>query len=172
MKQIIDLLWPQTFRLNSKLKVNDAVLFLAEQITAAQPVGTAAPVADEKRDAEARPDNKPIFDEKQMIDMCTQLFRMENNARQLAEKEANRQTRSLDRSQKKMRKILQEFEVEYKDITGETFHPGRKDVDVLAADESDDVKRSVIDKCETPVVSVSGRIIQKAKVTVLMPKKD
>ena len=156
-------LWPAAWRINRSHSGRVEPILVAELVSAwSSSVADVTPSPQELQPG-------CHLSESGICELCTQLFRMERNAHQLAEKDACRQTRGLDRSHRRIRKALSELEVEFKDLSGEIWHPGRKDIEVLAAAESADVEKPTIDGCESPVVLIRGQIIQQAKGTVISP---
>lgn len=180
MKSPIGLIWPRACRTNADSRfaagnVFWLLLFSGRESPAprqpefpAEEAASAGP-PPETPGAEGNGAAGELLPKRELAQLCTALFRMERNLVQLDGQESSRQTRGIARNCGKLKETLDGWGVTYKDISGEGFNSGRKDIEVIAADDSSRVTQPVIDICETPVVMLNGKVIQKAKGTVLRP---
>jgi len=103
------------------------------------------------------------------VSICNQMLRLQRSAqkaRQQGAGEAERLQGHLER----LRKLLEDQGVEYEDLTGQTYDPGRSDFEPLGEPQlMPELRRDTIVQCERPVVLLKGKPVQKAKGIVGTP---
>ena len=99
--------------------------------------------------------------------MMLRLDRSAARATQQGAAEAERLQRNLSG----LRSALESGGIEYKDLSGQEYDPGRRDFEPLGqAQPSPGIVRPTIMQCESPAVFVQGRIAQKARGVVGVPQ--
>ncbi|MFH1862998.1 MAG: hypothetical protein ABH878_09340 [bacterium] len=105
--------------------------------------------------------------------LCNDLFRLKKSTHTLADSGVNLPAvRGIQRSLENLDSLFTTHHIEYRDLAGQEYHPGRNDFDPVAeAEESPDIEKAKILQCQQPTVSLNGRLIQKAKGIVVRPAK-
>lgn len=105
------------------------------------------------------------------IALCNGYDRVLQNSRQMtAQGTDSKQLRSIRRALETIEETLRGHGIEYLDLTGQAYHPGREDFEPLGEPEaSAEVSRPTIARCERPAVLVQGRLVQRARGIVVCP---
>jgi len=103
------------------------------------------------------------------IELCNklhQLSRSVDKAREQGSAEADRLKNHVSR----LARTLSEHAVEWEDLTGQAYDPGRVDFEPLGEpQERPGLSRKTIIQCERPVVRIMGRPVQAARGIVGVP---
>lgn len=110
---------------------------------------------------------KPDF----IVALCNYYFRLNRNIRKI--EESGQEVRELSKMKRAIADIqylLDEHQVELKDLTGEIYDVGRGDFETLGEPiEKPGMDQMRIHLCERPVVRMNGKLLQKAKGVVARP---
>ncbi len=99
-----------------------------------------------------------------VVGICNHMARLERSARQSGD--SDRVRGHLDR----LRKTLEDYGVNYEDLTGQAYTSGRRDFEPLGEPQvRPDLNRDTIVQCERPVVLIKGELAQKARGVVGTP---
>lgn len=113
-----------------------------------------------------------MIDETFVINLCNGYFRLVTNVGQLDESDS-RQLRNIRRAIAKMSELFEEHQIECADFAGQTFDPGRNDVEVIGeAEERPGVSHMQIERCDRPAVFWKGKLIQRARAIVIKPLSE
>jgi len=124
-------------------------------------------------------DGDPTAAERELaIAISNGWFRMRRNTERLVAQEAgegrsSKEVRSLQRALNHMDNVLREHGIECRDLTGQTYDPGREDFQSIGEPEvRPELTSKIILRCERPAVILRQQLIQRAKGVVAKPARD
>jgi len=113
----------------------------------------------------------PAMEPKTAVGLCNELFQIRRNV--VAAEQTKGSCKELRRIQEALGDIdglLKAVGVEYFDLSGQEWDPGRNDFESLGkAQEVPGLVRHKILLCERPAVRIGGKIVQRAKGVVGRP---
>jgi hypothetical protein len=106
-----------------------------------------------------------------VISLCNDHYRLRRNVGQLEnERTSSKELRSISRALKNVDALLEQYEIQCIDLTGQEYHAGRMDFNALG--EPEEIKgldTMKILQCERPAIYLAGKLIQPAKGIVARP---
>jgi len=145
---------------------------LCEQERAA---GPATPPAAETA-SDGRPAGPAPQDDALAIAICNGCFRIRRNASEMTAaasgdgREGSKELRSISRALKRMDDFLGERGIEYRDLTGQVYDPGRQDFESIGEpQEVSGLKVRTIIQIELPAILIRGKLVQRARGVVGKP---
>lgn len=129
-------------------------------------------IASDSNDAKAESQssqsskNKLIgFDEKKLLDLAVDIWKLEKNIGKAIDLEANRPLKS---SLSKLRDYVGSYKIETLDYDGEKYHE-KLNVKILSSEQDDGVSEPVIVETIKPAVLFDGKLVSHASVIINMP---
>jgi hypothetical protein len=113
----------------------------------------------------------PSFDPAFAVSLCNQYFRLRRNTESLAAGgKETREVRALKGALTKIAELFEEHQIEYRDLTGQTYDDTRIDFEPIGDPERvAGLTKRKISQCENPAVLVRGKLVQKARGVVAIP---
>ncbi|HEY3840463.1 MAG TPA: hypothetical protein VGL72_28020 [Bryobacteraceae bacterium] len=160
-------LYPPEFQITPGDDEASLAVMVAHLATMMETLAPLAPTDTPKPPPVVTPTAGP--DKAFVIDLCNQVHRLSRAVKKAQEQggaEADKLQRHLDR----LGEILAGYKVEWEDLTGQAYDPGRADFDPLGEPVMvPGLQRKTIIQCERPAVRFGGVLIQPAKGTVGRP---
>ena len=104
-----------------------------------------------------------------VIDLCNQIHRLSRSTKKL-QGAGTAEAEKLEGNLNRLQKMLEGHAIQWEDLSGQVFDPGRTDFEPLGEPQvSAGLSRMTIIQCERPVIRLSGMLIQPARGIVGRP---
>lgn len=108
------------------------------------------------------------FDEKKLLDLAIDIWKLEKNIKKVLDIDENRQVKS---SLKKLHEYVGSYKIETIDYDGEKYHENLN-VKILSSEEKEDVKDPIIVETVKPTILIDGILAYHASVIINTPQND
>lgn len=104
-----------------------------------------------------------------VIDLCNQIHRLSRSTKKL-QGAGTGEAEKLQGNLNRLQQMLEGHAIQWEDLTGQAFDPGRTDFEPLGEPQvSPGLSRMTIIQCERPAIRLSGMLIQPARGIVGRP---
>jgi hypothetical protein len=144
-----------------------SLLLALAQAKVAPPVSVVPPESSQaKLPAHGAPGK---LEKEFVIDLCNQIHRLSRSTKKLQGAGAA-EAEKLEGNLNRLQKMLEGHAIQWEDLSGQAFDPGRTDFEPLGEPQiSPGLSRMTIIQCERPVIRLSGMLIQSARGIVGRP---
>lgn len=148
-------------------------LLLLAMLTQAKAARLVSMVSAESSQAKFPAHDAPGKLEKEfVIDLCNQIHRLSRSTKKL-QGAGTAETEKLEGNLNRLQKMLEGHAIQWEDLSGQAFHPGRTDFEPLGEPQVlPGLSRMTIVQCERPVIRLGGMLIQPARGVVGRPAEQ
>jgi molecular chaperone GrpE (heat shock protein) len=107
---------------------------------------------------------------KNLIDLATEAWRIESKISKIDSRISEIQKKSLENSAQKIKRIIDQYDLEVRDYTGTKYNPGITGIEVISVEKNKDAIEDTVKETLEPAILFKGQIVKKAKVIIISSK--
>lgn len=101
-----------------------------------------------------------------LVELAIEIWRMEQRIIKMSDNISEGQKRGLENSIQKMKRYLENYDIEIIDYTNQKYNEGFN-LDILSVEKNSSIPEPIVKETIEPTITCKGQVVRKAKIILL-----